>query len=162
MRHGEFSRVFTMERLTFSEIAERKGLNNQPADDVIDNGIRLSFFLDLIQWYVDEKWPGKKINLSSAYRSDAVNKAVGGSATSDHKLFCAADIKVYGVTPYELACLIAEKVVGYKQIIHEFGQWVHVAIPLDGVEPQLKLTTAEWVTVNGKRKALYTNGLKPL
>jgi len=47
-----------------------------------------------VQCYVGE---GASIVINSAFRSAAVNKAVGGAATSNHLTGCAADIRVSGM-----------------------------------------------------------------
>ena len=70
------------------------------------------------------------INVTSGYRSPAVNKAVGGSATSDHCAAMAVDFKApaYG-TPYKVAAFLAKHQAALQigQVIHEFGRWVHVS-----------------------------------
>jgi zinc D-Ala-D-Ala carboxypeptidase len=70
------------------------------------------------------------IVISSAYRSHAVNAAVGGSAKSDHMQALAADFRApaFG-TPYQVCKALAPQVeaLGVGQLIHEFGQWVHVS-----------------------------------
>lgn len=159
MQNKGFSSVFTLASLTRSTTAARKGLSNVPEASVIDDGMRLSHYLDLLQTHVAVWYPNKKITVNSAYRSPKVNQAVGGSATSDHMKFCAADIEIDGVSPYDLACHIRDFMTGYKQIIHEFGEWVHVAIPEEGVAPLGKLTTARMGLVDGKRRAIYTSGI---
>lgn len=159
MQDKGFSSVFTLALLTRSTTAARKGLGNVPTAQVMNDGIRLSNYLDLLQTHVAVWFPGKRLSINSAYRCPAVNKAVGGSATSDHMKFCAADVEIEGVKPYDLACRIRDNMSGFKQVIYEFGEWVHVAIPQEGVDPIGKLTTAHMGLVDGKRRAIYTNGI---
>lgn len=159
---GEFSTFFTLQKLTRSDAAIRKGVSNIPADELLNNGIRLSNYLDLVQAHVDIKFPGKKLKISSGYRSPYINSLIGGSKTSDHCKFCAADIELDGVTPYDLACMIRDNLVGFKQLIFEFAEWVHVAIPQEGVEPALQKLTAVMKIVNGKRQAVYSNGINKI
>jgi zinc D-Ala-D-Ala carboxypeptidase len=70
------------------------------------------------------------ILVSSAYRSEAVNKAVGGSPRSDHVKAAAVDFKApaFG-TPYQVSKFLATHMDALKigQVIHEFGRWVHVS-----------------------------------
>lgn len=156
----EYSKVFTYARLIKSANATRFGIdNNAKSDQVRENGARLSMYLDELQKKIDIEYPGKQLIINSGYRSQRVNELAGGSVTSDHMKFCAADIELDGVDNYEFACFIRDNMTGYKQIIYEFGEWVHVAIPELNVKPLLKLTTAKMGLVAGKRKAIYTNGL---
>lgn len=69
---------------------------------------------------------GKPIQITSGFRSEAVNEAVGGASTSQHRFGQAADIKVAGMTPFELASKIVELGLPYDQVIQE-PTWVHVS-----------------------------------
>ena len=55
---------------------------------------------------------------------------MGSSSTSDHPKACAADFTapVFG-TPLQVAQALAPVVstLGIGQLIHEFGQWVHIS-----------------------------------
>jgi uncharacterized protein YcbK (DUF882 family) len=70
------------------------------------------------------------IHVSSGYRSPAVNRAVGGSASSDHMAAQAVDFTApdFG-TPFEVAEFLSHHTadLGIGQLIHEFGDWVHVS-----------------------------------
>lgn len=70
---------------------------------------------------------GKPVRVNSAFRSEAVNRAVGGRATSQHRLGQAADIDVPGMTSVELATKIVALGLPFDQVIEEFGSWVHVS-----------------------------------
>jgi len=70
---------------------------------------------------------GKPVRVNSAFRSEAVNRAVGGTATSQHRLGQAADIHVPGMTSVELAKKIVALGLPFDQVIEEFGSWVHVS-----------------------------------
>ena len=72
--------------------------HNFPSQEVITNLKRLTKWLEMLrdEWnkrYGDGNDP---IIINSGYRSPAVNKAVGGVATSNHLTGCAADIRVLG------------------------------------------------------------------
>mgnify|MGYP003292033701 CR=1 FL=1 len=77
----------------------------------------------------------KPIIVSSGYRNQIVNKAVGGVSTSDHLYGCAADIKSKSDTPRdnkELFDLIKQMVdqgeLTVKQLIDEHGyDWIHIS-----------------------------------
>lgn len=70
------------------------------------------------------------IYVTSGYRSPAVNAAVGSKPTSDHLRALAVDFKApdYG-NPFEVATFLAsqQEQLEIGQIIHEYGDWVHVS-----------------------------------
>lgn len=70
---------------------------------------------------------GKPVYISSAFRSAAVNRAVGGVAGSQHRKGQAADIHVEGMSSMALARRIVALGLPFDQLIEEFGQWVHVS-----------------------------------
>jgi hypothetical protein len=117
---------FTLEELTHSEIAERKGLDNTPNEQEIYNLNRLAALLEIVRAVL-----GQPIMINSAFRSKAVNDAVGSKDTSQHRLGCAADIRVPGMTPKEVVLACQAKGVPFDQIIEEFGSWTHISVPND-------------------------------
>lgn len=115
---------FTLEELTHSEIAERQGLDNTPNEEVKANLVRLAKFLEQVRTVL-----GRPVMVNSAYRSPAVNTAVGSKPTSQHCLGCAADIKVPGLTPDNIVKELLKTNLEYDQLIREFDSWVHISIP---------------------------------
>ncbi|MCD9096177.1 D-Ala-D-Ala carboxypeptidase family metallohydrolase [Luteimonas fraxinea] len=69
----------------------------------------------------------RPVLVNSAFRSERVNRAVGGTATSQHRLGQAADIRVDGMTSRALAQRIVALDLPFDQVIEEFGRWVHVS-----------------------------------
>jgi zinc D-Ala-D-Ala carboxypeptidase len=67
--------------------------------------------------------------INSAYRSKAVNDAVGSKDTSQHRLGCAADIRVPGMTPNAVVKAITASGLPFDQCIREFDSWTHISIP---------------------------------
>ena len=67
--------------------------------------------------------------INSAFRSKAVNDAVGSKDSSQHRIGCAADIRVPGMTPDEVVKAVMVAGLGYDQIIREFDRWTHISIP---------------------------------
>ena len=73
--------------------------------------------------------------INSAFRSKVVNDAVGSRETSQHRLGCAADIRIPGMTPDEVVRSVMTAGLPYDQIIREFsdpikgGGWTHISIP---------------------------------
>lgn len=93
----------------------------------------------------------------SGYRPPELNQLVGGSPTSQHCHGEAADFVVSGLTPLEVCQYIAAVGLPYDQLIHEFGQWVHVSIAW-GRPPRGQQLTA--YRVNGATR--YLSGLHPI
>lgn len=120
----KLSENFTLEELTASEIAERKGLNNVPNATEVYNLTRLAFFLEKVRAIL-----GKPIIINSAFRSKAVNEAIGSKDSSQHRVGCAADIRVPGMKPDEICRAIINSNIQYDQLIREYDSWVHISIP---------------------------------
>ena len=115
---------FTLEELTFSQVASRRGIDNTPPPKVKDNLERLALFLEQVRKVVN-----KPISISSGYRSREVNESVGGSKTSQHCEGCAADFNVKGMSPDAVVRAIVTADIPYDQVILEFDSWVHISIP---------------------------------
>ena len=116
---------FTLEELTASETAERNGWDNSPNDQELANLVRLAEFLEQVK----EVLAGKPIIISSGLRTKKVNDAVGSKDTSQHRIGCAADFKVPGMTPDEVVKAIVASGIEYDQVIREFDRWTHISIP---------------------------------
>lgn len=69
----------------------------------------------------------RPVKVKFAFRSEAVNRLVGGSPDNQHRLGQAADISVDGITSLALARTIVALQLPYDQVIEEFGLWVHVS-----------------------------------
>ena len=116
---------FTLDELTASESAERNGWDNTPNDAELENLKRLADFLELVNVVLG----GTPVLINSAFRSKKVNDSVGSKDTSQHRIGCAADIRVPGMTPDEVVRKIIASGIGYDQVISEFGRWVHISVP---------------------------------
>ena len=140
-----------LSEVTRSESAKRNGISNMPTEQHIANfkllaekvfePIRLHF--------------NCPIHISSAYRSEALNKAVGGSSTSQHCTGEAIDVDMdgstSGVTNKMVFDYIKDNLV-FDQLIYEFGDsknpdWVHVSYESTGKQRKQVLKA---VRVNGK------------
>jgi zinc D-Ala-D-Ala carboxypeptidase len=141
---------FTLEELSVSAYGARNGLSNIPPPTVHQS-------LKLLCLNVLEPLRtrlGKSIVVLSGYRSPAINRGVGGAATSQHMVGEAADIYVPKLANYTLAQLIIDAGLPFDQVILEFGQWVHVSYDAQGKQRGQILTA---VKQNGK--TVYLNGL---
>ena len=121
----KLSANFSLAELTKTNVRQ---FDNTPSMQVIDN---LQALVDnVLQPIRNEFGP---VTVTSGYRSPEVNKAIGGSATSDHCFGFAADFEVAGVDNKELARWVADN-LKFKQLILEFytkgvpdSGWVHVS-----------------------------------
>jgi uncharacterized protein YcbK (DUF882 family) len=113
---------FTLEELTHTDHRE---FDNTPNEAETANLERLALFLEQVK----EVLGGKPIMVNSAFRSKQVNDAVGSKDSSQHRMACAADIRVPGMTPDEVVRTIIASGIGYDQIIREFDRWTHISVP---------------------------------
>ena len=121
---------FTLEELTFTDHRE---FDNTPNDQELENLKRLALFLEEIKKLLG----GKTIMVNSAFRSAEVNRAVGSTDKSQHRLGCACDFRVPNMTPDEVVKEIINSDLQYDQCIREFDRWIHVSIPnIENAKPR--------------------------
>jgi hypothetical protein len=116
---------FTLDELTASETAERNGWDNTPNEQELANLQRLAEFLEDVK----EALGGKPIMVNSAFRNKQVNDAVGSKDSSQHRVGCAVDIRVPGLTPDQVVRAIIASGLPYDQVIREFDRWTHLSVP---------------------------------
>ena len=116
------SEHFTYEELTHTDHRE---FDNTPNADELTNLKRLAAFLEQVKTVLG----GKPMIVNSAFRSKPVNDAVGSKDTSQHRIGCAADIRVPSMTPDEVVKAVIASGIGYDQIIREFDRWTHISVP---------------------------------
>jgi hypothetical protein len=132
----QLSEHLSLAEVTRSESAKRKGISNMPTPEHIENFKLLAenIFEPIRNHF------GKPIFISSGYRSDALNKAVGGAKSSQHCKGEAIDIDMdgnaNGVTNKMVFDYIKDN-LNFDQLIWEFGtasnpDWVHVSYNSDG------------------------------
>ena len=110
---------FTLAELTHTD---HRSLNNTPNPGELANLQRLAEFLEVVKTTLG----GKPVMINSAFRSKAVNDAVGSKDTSQHRLGLAADFRVPGMIPD--AVVRALLALPYDQIIREYDAWTHISI----------------------------------
>ena len=113
---------FTLEELTHTD---HRQFDNTPNDAELENIKRLAEFLEEVKTVLG----GKPIMVNSAFRSKQVNDAVGSKDTSQHRIGCAADIRVPSMTPDQVVRAVIASGIGYDQVIREFDRWTHISIP---------------------------------
>lgn len=121
----KLSTNFTLAELTVSDAAVRKNYTEQfnPPDNVITALTELcENILQPLRNTVNAS-----IKVTSGYRCERTNKAIGGAKTSQHIDGEAADINVEGMSVEEVYLLIKDSNLPFDQVIQEFDAWVHVS-----------------------------------
>lgn len=127
----KLSKNFTYEEMIASATAKRLKIDNTPS--VKELGELRKLCQQILQPIRDKY--GKGITVTSGYRCQRLNKAVGGSATSQHVLGQAADITLgTSALNKKLFNLILEminkKQIKVGQLIDEYGyRWIHISLP---------------------------------
>ena len=112
-----FSKHFTYEEL----IHTSTGLTNKPTNQVYYNLISTAKQLEQVRDLLKEP-----IHPTSGYRSEKVNKKVGGSTNSAHLYGYAVDFKLTKTPHLEAVKIISESGIKYDQLILEYG-WIHIS-----------------------------------
>ena len=118
----KLSEHFSLEELTRTD---HRSLDNSPDPAALANLHRLAAFLEQVR----EVLGNRVVVINSAYRSKAVNDAVGSKDTSQHRLGTAADIRVPGMSPDAVVRAVRASGLAYDQLIREFDSWTHISIP---------------------------------
>lgn len=130
-------KYFTTAEFVRSDTADRKGIDNRLPNELLPN---VQALVDNVLDPLREAY-GKPIRITSGYRCEELNKAVGGSKTSDHMNACAADIVGTPNTREEnkkLFNLIQELGLPFKQLIDEKNfSWVHVSCDRNNLKRQI-------------------------
>ena len=136
--------------MTKSATAQRKGIKNDPSIQVCQS---LTALIEKVLDPLREAY-GKPIIVTSGYRCEKLNKAVGGAASSQHVKGEAADIRSVQDTPEEnkkLFDLIVKLKLPFDQLINEYNyDWVHVSYGARHRRQKLKA-----VKKNGRTQYLY-------
>jgi hypothetical protein len=115
---------FTLEELTTTDHREFK---NEPNPTETANLVRVANLLEQVKVAIG----GKPVMVNSAFRSKQVNDAVGSKDTSQHRVGCAADIRVPGMTPDQVVKAIIAAKLPFDQLIREFDRWTHISVSND-------------------------------
>lgn len=118
-------KYFTIAELCHSDTAVSRGIDNSPTEEVVQ---RLTALVTNALDPIREAY-GAPLRVNSGYRSPAVNKAVGGSSTSEHMTGEAADLSTGSKTGNRnLFNLIQTLGVPFRQLINEYDySWIHVS-----------------------------------
>lgn len=154
-------KYFTFEQWAVSTTAKQKGIDNsipknfQPRVEELVNTI-----LDPLR----EAW-GSDILVSSGYRCEALNKAIGGSNTSAHSQAYAADLVPVGRSINEFALFVMhwlhDNNIAFDQFIDEHkpnSAWVHIAIRNGGRQQRKQyLLYKSWLPKNQQYTSINPN-----
>ena len=147
----QFTPHFTVEELTQSQTAIRRGIDNTPSPGAVANLKRVAALLEQVRMLLGEK----PILVSSGYRSPGVNAAVGGASNSRQLVGLAADFTCpsFGM-PRAICREVAESRLPFDQLIFE-GTWVHIGLSPEGTPLRRQVLTAHFQ--NGM--STYTEGI---
>jgi zinc D-Ala-D-Ala carboxypeptidase len=112
---------FTLAELTATS---HRQFDNTPNEAETANLQRLAEFLEQVKTVLG----GKPIMINSAFRSKQVNDSVGSKDTSQHRIGCAADLRVPGMTPDAVVRAVIDAGLPFDQIIREFDAWTHISV----------------------------------
>lgn len=137
---------FTLRELTKTS----QKFDNTPNDDEVQNLIKTAVQMEAVRALLGNN----PVSVSSAFRSERVNRAVGGSSTSAHRSGEAVDFVCVGFGNTTQVChAIANSSIPFDQLIWE-GSWVHIGFRHNG-KPRRQVMT--------KRPGQpYVNGLPAL
>ena len=123
-------KYFTIAELCKSTTADRLGINNRCNQEHVVN---LTALVNNVLDPLREMY-GKPITVNSGFRCPALNKAVKGSATSQHMTGQAADIDTGDRQQNKLLFEYIRKSLPFDQLIDESNfAWVHVSFRADGM-----------------------------
>jgi len=168
MENRRLSENFTLHEFLVSDTAVRMGrdLRTEPVPHTVVANLR-SLCVQVLQpvrnVLTTKVSPDIRIHITSGYRPPWLNRAIGGSRTSDHRLGRAADYGISGAPDgfslYDACDLIIREMgdLPYDQLIYEGGRWIHQSWRH---QPRQQILTATFTrTALGRRKTLYQTGL---
>lgn len=145
----QLSKHLSLAEVTRSESAKRLGISNMPTEQHIKN---FKLLAEKVFEPIREHF-GRPIHISSGYRSQALNSAIGGSLSSQHCQGEALDLDMDGtdITNKQVFDFIKDN-LEFDQLIWEFGtkdnpDWVHVSYESTGKQRKQILKASK---ANGK------------
>ena len=149
----QLSPHFSLEEFIYSGTAVRRGIDNRPTQEHLSNmALVAQMILEPVRAHF-----GVPIRVSSGYRSEKLNRAVGGARSSQHCNGEAVDFTVQGV-PNEVVCQWIAQNLMFDQLILEFppSGWVHCSFTNDRPNRKSILTAKKTGT-----KTAYIPGIHP-
>jgi hypothetical protein len=128
---------FSLEELTHSEVAPRRGLPNVPGPVEVENLKRIAATMELVRTLLKSN----AIVVHSGYRAPDVNRAIGGVYNSAHCKGLACDFVCPGFgANLDVATEIQQSQIPFDQLILEYG-WVHLGLADADQKPRLQCLT---------------------
>ena len=144
---GNVTEHFTWSEVTRSETARRLGIANTVPAGMVPHVHRTGAVMEQVRALL-----GAPIDVLSWYRCPALNRAIGGSATSAHMMGLAMDFRAQGLTLEETFERIATSAVEFDQLIIERtksgAQWIHLGLSLK--PPRRELLRADGDKLGGR------------
>ena len=114
---------FKISELIYSDIANKNKIDNMPDVNSLDNLLNLIVYcLQPIRNLIN-----KPMIITSGFRSQELNKLVGGSLNSQHIIGCAVDFKVKNIKTDRIIEVIKNSDIEFDQLINEHNSWVHIS-----------------------------------
>lgn len=121
---------FSLAELTHSDTARRKGIDNEPSYEQLE---ALQYLAQNLLQPIRDHF-GKPVHITSGFRSETLNKSIGGSRTSQHCKGEAADFRVSGIHPRRVWEYINSE-LEFDQLIAEYIDrnetatgWIHCSL----------------------------------
>ena len=154
------SKHFTLEEMTKSMTAARRGIDNTPGAGEIKNLENVCYeILEPVRAKFD-----KPITITSGYRSEALCEAIGSKKTSQHAKGQAVDFEIMGIPNIKVAYWLINN-VDFDQCILEYykpddGQagWIHVSYNEKGANRKQVLTFDGKRSENGLPDMKWVDG----
>jgi zinc D-Ala-D-Ala carboxypeptidase len=120
----KLSAHFTLDEMTVSQEAARRGIDNTPPAEALAALRVTAQALEAVR----VRLGCAPIIVSSGYRCPELNRIVRGSKDSQHMMGQAVDFicPAFG-NPTEIAAALRDSGIEYDQLILEFGRWVHIS-----------------------------------
>ncbi len=143
----QLSRTFYLQEFLSSQTAARMGRPVVPTPAHIESLRRLC--VTVLQPLRD--YCGRVITVTSGFRPEWLNTAIGGSSSSQHMKAEAADIKAQGMSPIQLCQAAVDAKLPFHQLILEYDQWTHISCAPAGQEPRGQVLTMRMLTTGMRR-----------
>ena len=132
----KLSKNFALSEITHSNTAKRLGIENEPTEKHLQN---MQHLVDnLLQPLRDAVGP---IRISSGYRNPSLNRAIGGSVSSQHCKGEALDLQFWEMGKMNNKVIydwILKSGLDFDQMINEFNfAWIHISLKAKGNRKQV-------------------------
>ncbi len=149
----KLSKNFALSEITHSNTAKRLGIDNEPTEIHLQNMQHL--IDDLLQPLRSSIGP---IRISSGYRNPSLNRAIGGSVSSQHCKGEALDIQFWEMGEMNNKVIydwILKSGLDFDQMINEFDfAWIHISLK---AKDNRKQVLEAYKNKDGDTKYKYAN-----